>query len=174
MGNCVFDSCELINGLVLGLGASLIVLAGQGLITRAQFKRKFRYLVGEYEGYGFQAADPTLRESMPQSKARIEHLNENKLSIEVVHDGRKWNGDIVMELETSGSIIWRYDPRSSAEFNFGLKRCIAKKTEGSVHLLLVGEPMMDGTYRGQYEGRVDDLIKKMCKPNKEVFIKTRS
>lgn len=170
--NCAFDSCELINGLGLGIVASLIVLAGQYLIKRLQYERKYKYLEGEYHGYGFQAADPTLRESKPQSKARILYLRENKLHIEVEHDRRKWKGDMIMELETSGSIVWRYDPHNSAEFNFGLKRCIVKRTDGMVHLLLVGEPMMDGTYKGQFDGHGDELIKRMLKPNKELFLKT--
>lgn len=139
-----------------------------------EFRRKFKYLEGEYEGFGFKSTDTTMRMSNPQSKARIKHLHHNMLQIEVEHDSRKWKGDIVMELETSGSIVWRYEPHDAAEFNFGLKRCIAKRTNGVAHLLLVGEPMMDGSYKGQFEGRGDELIRMMFKPNKEVFIKTSS
>lgn len=174
MWNCAFDSCELINGLVLGALAStlstIVVLAWQRRARRFEFERKFKYLEGAYDGFGFQDSDLTLRKDTIQSKALVTYLKENKLRIRVNHGDREWIGDMIMELATSGSIVWRYEPHNPLEFNFGLKRCIARKTDNEVHLLLIGEAMMDGTYKEQFDGKGDELIREVLKPNKEIFI----
>jgi len=178
MFGCTFSCCEFINGLLLGTIASLfgatIVLLCQKIILR----KRYKFLEGKYDGYGFRDDDLTLRKQDPQSKAEINYKNDNKLEIIVSHGSgnnqRTWSGMITMELETYGSIVWQYKSEQDYEFNFGLKRCIVKRENEKVYLLLIGESLMDGTYKEQFEGNIKEIIVNALKPNKELFIKKQN
>lgn len=180
MFNCSFDSCQLYNGLLLGVIASLIssiiVIRFEKNRRRKKDKTKYNYLEGNYDGFGFKKDDLTLIDPEQQSTAKVNYLKDNKLEITVTHNSgdneqRTWSGIIIMELETYGSIVWRYHPEQENEFNFGLKRCIVKREKGKVFLLLIGESLMDGTYKEQFDGKTEEVIRKIFRPNKELFIK---
>lgn len=151
--NCIFDSCELINGLVLGVISSIIVLLAEKYFTRKRLKDKYGKAEGNYLGYGFEKEDKnnpnsslkTTLDDKPISEAEIKYLHDNILSIKLKHDNLIWEGNILMELETLGSIAWRYTNMPLANGKeqhwFGLKRCIVRnvESEDKVYVYLIGE-----------------------------------
>lgn len=56
-----------------------------------------------------------------------------------------WKGEILMELETMGSVAWRYTKLSGKDVEnrhrFGLKRCIIReeKEDNKMYIYLIGE-----------------------------------
>ena len=176
---CNFGKFELVNGLFIGILSSvlatIIVLTIQYLHRKSVFKKKFLILEGEYEGYGYSDSYPTkLNTNESQSNASIKYIERNKLKIYVKHDERKWTGDLIMESENFGTIVWKYDSEKADEHNFGFKRCYVWKDNDAnkLFLYLIGESQLDGTYNGLLEGDNKELLKRILKSNREVFIKS--
>lgn len=155
-------NCELVEGFVIGLVTSgivaLLAVKTSDCRKRKGLKKKFGKLDGVYKGYRFEKAGvekdefgrqkyKNILEDKPHSEATIKYLNENVLEIyhfefETKHE---WEGQIKMDLETSGSIVWRYNKISNQDSKekhiFGLKRCIVREDlkEGKMYLYLIGE-----------------------------------
>jgi len=155
--DCIFDSCQLINGLWLGIISSTIVAFVTYLIVNQKAKKdlrkKFGKAEGDYKGYGFEPInelDPKsefkniLREK-PISEATIRYLRDNILKITLEdNNGLTWEGEILMELETLGSVAWRYKNLKKDEgreqHRFGLKRLIIRDVnDEDFTVYLIGE-----------------------------------
>ena len=70
-------------------------------------------------------------------------MSRNILRIEVEHDNRKWNGDIEMENEAYGTVVWRYTDYPENQHMFGYKRVSVISETDRVLLYLVGERPVD-------------------------------
>ena len=133
-------------GFVIGVLASLVVAAafacGSWWSGRRLLRKRYEGLVGDgYEGWGFvdDEAAELVRKPQPQSQASIEYVARNILRIHVVHDGREWTGEVSMENEHFGTVVWRYIDVADGREAFGFKRIMVSTQPGLVKLLLVGE-----------------------------------
>ncbi len=156
--NCLFDQCELINGLFLGifasLIASLIVIFFINSKNKKTKKKKFGKAIGKYKGYGYSISNPDLiLKDKPQSEATITYIKENILEIELTefpYKGMyKWKGIITMELEYYGSLAWNYELYEGKELKnnkhkFGFKRLIIREDENYVYIYLADENLVGG------------------------------
>jgi hypothetical protein len=99
-------------------------------------------MVGDdYAGWGFvddQAAE-LARKPYPQSAGRVEYTKRNLLRLHVAHGARAWVGEVSMENEHFGVVVWRYTDTPPGKEAFGFKRVMVSEQEGVVKLLLVGE-----------------------------------
>jgi hypothetical protein len=98
-------------------------------------------MVGDYSGWGFeddQAAE-LVRRPGPQSTATVQYTGRNLLRIFVQHGDRNWVGEISMENEHFGALVWRYTDTPPGKDAFGFKRIMVSERDGAVTLLLVGE-----------------------------------
>lgn len=99
-------------------------------------------MVGDsYVGWGFEndGAPELVRKPQPQSTARVEYTKRNLLRLHVAHGDRKWVGEVSMENEHFGVVIWRYTDTPSGKEAFGFKRVMVSEQADAVSLLLVGE-----------------------------------
>lgn len=154
---CEFNSCELLNGLIVGIITSGIVAWLTTLIvnrkdTKYQ-KSKFGVAEGLYNGYGFEKVDPNNPNSGEKttlsdkiiSQAKIIYQGENRLKIELKHDNLIWEGEILMESASLGSVAWRYinmpPENGKDQLLFGLKKCIVRnvQNEDKVYVYLIGD-----------------------------------
>src|SRR6266568_1446466 len=141
---CVFDICQLWNGLLLGTLASILatvlVLWFEWYRRKKNLKKKYGKIAGKYLGYGFEHSNeqwPQLNDQ-PQSEATIEYIRENVLHIELTgppgQEQFKWTGMIEMDLETYGTVAWMYDViggKPAVDGNkheFGVKKLMVRHT----------------------------------------------
>lgn len=154
--NCLFDKCELINGIVLGLLSSFLASWFTYLFLKYRQKQidrnRFKLLSGLYHGQTL--ADPTkpIDVNTPTSQAIIEHISNNRLSIQVtdypVTGHNKWIGEITMESEIIGTIIWHYERHlnvdlSSNKHLFGLKKIIKREVGTEMFIYLIDRDFSD-------------------------------
>jgi hypothetical protein len=155
---CLFDKCELVNGLLLGVFSSIIAtLIVLGTISFRN-KKKFSKAVGEYLGYGYiknkdnQPNDLIISDE-PHSKVIITYLKQNQLRIELTDlespPKNKWIGTVFMELENYGSIAWKYDIYKSEKIGgnkhkFGFKRLIINDSMEGIYIYLISENIGSG------------------------------
>jgi len=157
--NCIFDKCELINGLFLGLISSGVVAFLTYLIINRKIKKqlliKYGKAVGEYDGFSFEEVVKNKPESGYKkvlkneavSKANVIYLHDNilKITLTEINNNHIWEGYITMELENLGSIAWEYKNLENLEnkkqYSFGLKRCIINDDieSGFKYIYLIGE-----------------------------------
>jgi hypothetical protein len=153
LGNCAFDICQLYNGLLLGIIASVIaafiVLYVENYRRKKDLRQKYGKAAGNYLGYGFEISGArwTLKEK-PQSEATITYIKDNILNIELTEypfKGQyKWTGIITMDLETYGTVAWNYeiiDGQSvgGKKHEFGFKRIMIKNIGNKIYIYLVDE-----------------------------------
>jgi len=131
---------------VIGMSASLTVTVvfaiGGWRYGHRVLRKRYEGMVGDdYTGWGFvnDEAAELERRSQPQSQARIEYVARNILRIHVEHDKRHWTGEVSMENEHFGTIVWRYTDVAKGREAFGFKRIMVSAHPGPVKLLLVGE-----------------------------------
>ena len=153
--NCLFDKCELINGIILGLLSSFLASWFTYLFLRYRQnqidQKRFKPLAGLYRGQTI--TDPTKPTDInnPTSQATIEHISNNRLVIQLTDypdsGHNKWIGEITMESEIIGTVIWHYERHedidlSSREHLFGLKKIIRREigTEMFIYLIDKGFP----------------------------------
>ncbi|MCB2207665.1 MAG: hypothetical protein KQH67_05165 [Bacteroidetes bacterium] len=156
--DCIFNICELINGILLGVTASLIATSIAFIIAnwknRKKLKRKFGKAEGKYFGYGYSKEEPDLKlKETPQSEAEIFYVKENILQIELTETPNKgkykWGGIITMELENYGSIAWKYEIYNGEKLEgnkhkFGFKRLIIEEDEKFMYIYLADENLEGG------------------------------
>lgn len=151
------DGCDLLNGLVLGVVASTIVSYFTYLIINRKSKKdlrtKFSKAAGNYLGYGFEPhdlKDPSkgykwILNEKSISKASISYLDSNRLEITLEHNNLKWQGEIFMDSETSGTVAWRYlnltPEKGKEQHQFGLKRIVIRDDheQQKMFVYLIGE-----------------------------------
>lgn len=144
---CSINIIELLLGFFLGVLASIIasyfVLNKERSNKRKEAKCKWYKYHGIYEGFGYIQGSNSIINPVPQSKAEIKYIQDNKLTISLKHDKREWTGLIIMDFENFGSIVWQYKPEQKNEHIFGFKRCIFNEEEDRFCIYLVGEPHID-------------------------------
>lgn len=156
MFDCVLDWCALWNGLLLGVVSSIIAAGFTIWYVNRNERKKFAIAVGKYDGYGFQddSANPLVEQPKPQSKATVKSVERNILFIEVEHADRKWNGHIVMEIPTFGTIVWRYVDLPVGQHSFGFKRFMVREEPDRIYLYIVEEVSLPGdTQKKSHFGR---------------------
>jgi len=161
--NCIFDKCELINGLFLGILSSIIASGITYLLISSKKKRNLRKKYGksdgDYLGYGYSNQDPDLIiRDEPQSRATITYLKENQLNITLTNNfgpiEDQWSGTILLELENYGSLAWKYDiyhgqNTGQQMHKFGLKKVIINEDENDIYIYLVDENLGLGEQYGK-------------------------
>lgn len=92
---CVFDKCELWNGIGLGLISSAVfAVLYHFSVAYFYYRRTYGKLVGKYLGQGYKKDNPGVLDERILSSATITYMTENKLEISVIHDGLTWVGEI--------------------------------------------------------------------------------
>jgi hypothetical protein len=134
---CIFDLCELWNGLLFGILSSAVFAMtfhyGRGYFY---FKRRKGKLAGSYNGYGYKADGSGELDEKTISSATIQYLAENKLEITVSHNHLTWVGEITMNSLKYGSIVFQYENEEARHF-FGFKKCIVDHARNM--LFVIGE-----------------------------------
>jgi len=131
---------------------------------------KFHKLQGNYEGHRFEEEDPSIMKPDISSYAKIKYSYRNRLVITVKHSDRRWDGIIYMQAENYGSVVWKYDPHKSNEYNFGYKSCYVRKEKCKIYICVTGTPFLDGVHKKHMSMNADELMKEFIK-DKEIFIK---
>lgn len=147
--DCVFNICELWNGLLLGFVSSAVASVLVLLIVRhngkRELKRRFSKAEGDYTGYRYDQ-DSLIPETNPASRATIKYKHENLLSMSLTElEGRNakgenliWTGEMRLDFETSGTVVWRY-LNLDDKLQFGFKRCLMREEDGKFYVYLAGE-----------------------------------
>lgn len=130
-------------GFIASLGASMLILKIERLNKRKVSRNKWQKYQGNYVGFGYEQDNGSILNIKPQSKAEIEFIQDNKLTISLKHDKREWTGLIVMDFDNYGSIVWHYKPEQENEHVFGFKRCIFIEETERFCIYLIGEPIND-------------------------------
>ncbi len=166
---CATSGFDIISNLIIGIIASTIVaIATYIIVNRKQtqdLRKKYGKAAGHYFGFGLekdldehgvQKRDDdgkllfkTTLEDKPCSEATIRYVPDtNFLDIHLKELSTKyeWQGQIFMELESKGSIAWRYigfpkTKEGKEQHIFGLKRCIVRDDAGDnkIYVYLIGE-----------------------------------
>ncbi|MFI5159063.1 MAG: hypothetical protein ACHQF4_09370 [Sphingobacteriales bacterium] len=124
---CIFDSCELVNGIVLGIVSSaFFAFLFHFLREYFYFKRRYGKFAGKFKGYDL--------ENHPLSNAIITHTAENRLEISVTHGHLTWIGEITMNSLRYGSIVFQYEDREARHF-FGFKKVVAEKDFNTIYVI---------------------------------------
>lgn len=161
--SCAFDICSFWSGIFLGLVSSLMASGLTYLIVRASWKRRFGKANGDYKGRPFKKQQGEYcgkilekatweLEDEPVDDVKIRYKRDNILSIKVTSLKDKneetgqylaWSGEITMETENFGSVVWEYENLPKGQHRFGFKRCIVRETDeapvGKVYVYLIGE-----------------------------------
>lgn len=137
---CVFDSCELWNGIFLGILSSLLF----ALLTYL-FKKYFYYkwtygkIQGKFKGYGYMPSSNTELDTTQISSATITHINENILEIIVDHSNQSeefiWNGELRLNTQKHGRITYKYSEPERERHKIGIKDCIISDDFKTIYLI---------------------------------------
>jgi len=152
----------LVSGIVSG---AIVAFATYRIISwrdKQALRDKFGKADDEgkaYKGYRFEKYDEDdgehkkgefkwVLEKEPASEARIKYKQNNILSITLTSLEAKnsetgehlvWDGEMAMESENFGTVVWRYTNLPKPQHRFGFKRCIVKEEFDKVYVYLVGE-----------------------------------
>jgi len=138
---CIFDKCEFVSGMLLGIISGVVasfIFAPlyRWCRERFYFRPKFCKLNGEYQGFGYKTDNPRELDDKPLSFATIKHLDENLLEISVTHDHLTWIGEITMSSMKYGAIVFQYKNLEAKHF-FGFKRVIVEDDYNTV--IVIGD-----------------------------------
>jgi hypothetical protein len=133
---CIFDSCEMWNGLLLGFVASALFAIFLYLFNEyLYYKPKYGKIAGKYTGYRYKDNNaPNELDETPISNAVIKHLGKNRLKIVVNHNHVSWSGEIILDSTRFGSIAWQYD-NPADKHRYGFKKCIAEKDLNTLYVI---------------------------------------
>lgn len=147
---CIFDICALYNGIFLGVLASVIasilVLLFQHSKRKKDLRQRFGRAEGEYEGHEYDKNKLQPRaEIVSKASIRYEYNNVLSLKLEQLNSKNKkgenlvWVGEIIMELEQFGHLVWYYTNLDDYQHWFGFKRCIVREEKDKTYVYLIGE-----------------------------------
>lgn len=149
MWGLAFDLSQLVNGIVFDvIIAAFLTIINYQLGIRTEQRRmrgKFSLAAGIYTGH--KTAENATIDPEVISNSVITYRKDNHLSIRLTHKAGDmnltWEGDIAMEMETFGVIVWRYVdfPKRDGKdvLWFGFKRIMVREFEKEVHVYLIGE-----------------------------------
>lgn len=127
--------------LATGALASILATFITNAVIGHRINKRYRVTEGSYSGYGFvdDDANPLVQRADEQSKAEITHVRGNVLHLSVCHGGRRWDGDLAMETDTYGTVVWRYSDLPDDVHSFGFKRIMVRIGTDRVLLYVLGE-----------------------------------
>jgi len=132
---CVFDKCELWNGIGLGLISSVVfAVLYHFSVAYFYYRRTYGKLVGKYLGQGYKKNNPGVLDERILSSATITYMTENKLEISVTHDGLTWVGEITMNSLRYGTIVFQYMDPEHKHF-FGFKKLIVESDFNTINVI---------------------------------------
>jgi len=135
----------LLLGTLSSVIASVLILVYVYHRDKRKLRAKFGKAEGKYTGYRYDEKN-LVPETKPASEATIEYKRDNLLSIVLKEiEGRNakgenfvWTGEMRLEFESSGTIIWRYENLDD-KLQFGFKRCMLREDTDKFYIYLVGE-----------------------------------
>ncbi|GAC1302811.1 MAG: hypothetical protein NVSMB24_07950 [Mucilaginibacter sp.] len=132
---CVFDKCELWNGIALGLISSAVfAVLYHFSVAYFYYRRTYGKIVGKYIGQGYKDDDSGELNERILSSATIRYMTENKLEISVTHGGLTWVGEITMNSFRYGSIVFQYTDLKHKHF-FGFKKLIVESDFNTINVI---------------------------------------
>ena len=136
---CSFDQCELFNGIILGIISSALFTVLYYLIRKHWvYRRKYGRIAGDFAGYVYKDDNAGVLSDLPVSKATIRHLVETRLSITVSHGAHFeniWVGEITMQSQKYGIIVWQYVKPENMRHFFGFKKLIVEDDFNTLNII---------------------------------------
>ena len=157
---CLFNWCELWNGLLLGLLAALVFSILAIIFQKLIYYRiVYGGISGKFEGYGYKDKNETELGEHPISSAIIKHIGENLFSIKLQtyndHEDFIWTGEMRMDTLKNGRIVWRYISPERLIHLIGVKDCIVSDDKKTIYL--IGKDFDD---EGKFKFGKEVLIRK--------------
>jgi len=145
MENCLFNMCELVNG-IWGFILGILSAMAFAWLTSVYTYRKHKKIYGKIEGkyVGLNDSGTEIKTGSEQSKATIEFLLGKTLKINVTHGANyelEWEGEISMEMKNQGSIVWKYVTKEIEDW-YGYKKLIVLSSK-PILIKLIGEAKKD-------------------------------
>ena len=131
----------LMSGVLPSLLASVIAWCFGVQYMKCRYRSRYSRYLGTYDGYQFSKSVRRKLEEAPTSKAIVSRKADNVLFIKVSHQARTWFGEISMDADNIGSLVWRYTNLPDDKREFGFKRCVFLQDE----IYLIGERPEYGT-----------------------------
>lgn len=151
-------SSELLNGLIVGFASGIISAVIISWIIIGFMKRNQRKILrkkyskaegSDYKTYSFDDIVPSDTDDYPQiqkktirpngGKAEIKYEHDNMLSISLTEkDGSVWEGKMIMEMETIGSVYYRYThlPFEDKWHWYGFRRFMIRDEAHHIYIYL--------------------------------------
>ena len=138
-------------GFCVGICANIAYGRCHAGLVRAELKRKYAGIAGDYTAYLFLEGSDKIDYEKPRGNCRITYEKENTFHLryqEIEHD-HTWEAVVWMETPFFGSLAWRYvrlrGHEPCPEHRHGFKRCIAgegfgRNGEPRTYFYLEGEP----------------------------------
>jgi len=113
------DWGQIIFAFLVGVLATIIGDKVISYFKKRELKKIYKKIVGTYECYGFEPKDNNKKSVRPEdykssieangSIANIDYKGGKRLFIRNTDEnGLVWEGDILMDLETFGTVAWKY------------------------------------------------------------------
>ncbi len=162
------DWTNLIAGGVTGFIAGFIANALYARYhihrAKAELRRRFEGIAGEYVAYRFLDRTDYLDYDNPIGRVRLSYERENILLLhyEEINEPNVWEAVIWMETPFFGSMAWRYvklaEEQPTTAHRYGFKRCVVsqapdKNSRLRTYFYLLGE---DGYGREAFEKQQKD------------------
>jgi len=134
-------------GFLTSVLANSITTGWYRCSEKKRLAKKFAWVAGNFVGYVKIKGTDNLDVTKEKSSATVTYLRDNILKIEVNGaDKVPWSGEIAMDGEQSGSVIFRCDFKDEGDLTkrrhrFGLKRAIFvhEKIPEALTMYLVGD-----------------------------------
>ncbi len=138
--NCIYNSCELWNGILLGIVASFLFAVLTFLFNKyVLYKLTYGKIAGNYKGYGYKPNSDTELNDKQISSATVKHINQNLLEIEVDHSNPDenfiWHGELRLNTQRHGRITYKYSEPERERHRIGIKDCIISKDYKTIYLI---------------------------------------
>lgn len=126
---CNFDLCEFYNiifgGIVIGIIASFLFIWLDNFLKNLRFTKKYNYLKsnqGQFDwiSYSMSEENNRVRNEFPNGAVANITLKNRKINIILMHDNRKWIGEVQMLDFGFGILTFKYEN----ENEYGKRDCI--------------------------------------------------
>jgi hypothetical protein len=138
--NCDFNSCELWNGILLGIISSFVFAILTFLFNKyILYKLTYGKIAGTYKGFGYKEGSDTELNDKQISSAIVTHINQNILEIIVDHSNSDekfiWNGELRLNTKKHGRITYKYSEPARMRNQIGIKDCIISDDNKTLFLI---------------------------------------
>jgi hypothetical protein len=126
---CNFDLCEFYNilfgGIIIGIIASFIFIYLDNFLRKLRFIRKYKHLKSnrnkfDWISYSMSKEDSRVRNDKPNGAVANITLENIKIKIILMHENRKWIGEVQMLDFGFGILTLKYEN----ENEYGKRDCI--------------------------------------------------